>query len=141
VFYGFVLCFAATVAAAIEQELLGIQPPYPVLSVPVLLGLIGGIGMLVGCIGLVALKRRSAGELTGESVRAADEGLLGALLVLAGTGVLTLLLRATPTFGVILLIHLAAIVVCFAVAPYTKFVHWVYRLLAIYADERENQHA
>jgi citrate/tricarballylate utilization protein len=136
-FYGFLLCFASTVAAAFEQEFLGIMPPYPLLSVPVVLGAIGGLGMIVGCAGLVMLKRRSAKELTTETMRRADYGLLGALLFLALTGVLTLALRATPLFGAILLVHLASIVLCFAIAPYTKFVHWVYRLLAIYQNEWE----
>ena len=137
-FWGFVLCFASTVSAGIEQDFLGIDPPYPLLSVPVVLGTVGGAGMIVGCAGLLALKRRSAREMATETMTRADHGLLGALLVLAVTGVLTLALRETAVFGAILLIHLAAIVVCFAVAPYTKFVHWVYRLLAIYQDELEH---
>jgi citrate/tricarballylate utilization protein len=136
-FYGFLLCFASTVVAGIEQDFLGIGPPYPLLSVPVVLGTLGGLGMVAGCAGLIALKRRSPREQTTESMRRADHGLLGALLVLGLTGLLTLVLRDTVLFGVILLVHLAAIVVCFAVAPYTKFAHWVYRLLAIYQDEWE----
>jgi citrate/tricarballylate utilization protein len=136
-FYGFLLCFASTVAAAFEQEFLGLMPPYPLLSVPVVLGVIGGIGMIVGCAGLVLLKRRSAKELTTDTMRRADYGLLGVLLFLALTGVLTLALRVTSLFGAILLVHMASIVVCFAIAPYTKFVHWVYRLLAIYQNEWE----
>ncbi|TWH70878.1 citrate/tricarballylate utilization protein [Micromonospora olivasterospora] len=37
-------------------------------------------------------------------------------------------------FGPILVAHLAAVIVAFAITPYTKFVHWIYRLLAIYKD-------
>jgi len=57
-----------------------------------------------------------------------------ALLMLAVTGLATLFLRHTTLFGIVLLVHLAAVVVAFAVAPYTKFVHVVFRLLAIYKD-------
>jgi citrate/tricarballylate utilization protein len=137
-FYGFLLCLLSTISAGVEQDFLSIDPPYPPLSVPVALGFLGGIGMIVGCAGLLVLQRHSAPEQSTPTMRHADRGLLGALLVLAVTGMLTLLLRNTPVFGGILLIHLASIVVCFTVAPYTKFVHWVYRLLAIYQDEWEH---
>jgi citrate/tricarballylate utilization protein len=30
--------------------------------------------------------------------------------------------------------HLASVIVAFAITPYTKFVHWIYRLLAMYKD-------
>lgn len=53
-------------------------------------------------------------------------------LLLAGTGLLTLAVRDTAAFGPVLTAHLAAIMVSFAIAPYTKFAHWPYRLLSIY---------
>jgi citrate/tricarballylate utilization protein len=39
----------------------------------------------------------------------------------------------------VLVAHLATIVVCFAVLPYTRFVHAVYRFLAIVADNMERR--
>jgi citrate/tricarballylate utilization protein len=132
---GFALCFAATVAAAFLQDVLGRPPPYPVLSVPVILGTAGGLSMLAGCAGLIALRRRGAPAEQG----VADYGLLFGLGLLALTGLLTLLLRATPAFGLILVIHLATIVVCFAIAPYTRFVHAGYRCLALVADAIEQR--
>ncbi|MDX6725772.1 MAG: citrate/tricarballylate utilization protein, partial [Baekduia sp.] len=44
VFYGFLCTFASTVVAAFEQDILGIRPPFPILSAPVVLGTIGGLG-------------------------------------------------------------------------------------------------
>jgi citrate/tricarballylate utilization protein len=132
VFYGFGACFAATLAAAWMQDVLGVAPPYPLLSVPVVLGTAGGLGMIVGCGGLTVLKRRSD-----PAPGAGDFGLLLGLGLLALTGLLTLLLRATPAYGLILVAHLATVVVCFGIAPYTKFVHFVYRFLAIVADNLE----
>ena len=129
---GFAACFAATVAAAFQQDVLGIAPPYPVLSVPVVLGTAGGLSMLAGCAGLIALHR---GGDPADGV--ADHGLLLGLGLLALTGLLTVALRATPAFGLILVIHLATIVVCFAIAPYTRFVHAGYRFLALVADAIE----
>jgi citrate/tricarballylate utilization protein len=35
-------------------------------------------------------------------------------------------------FAPVLVVHLASVIVAFGIAPYTKFVHWIYRLLAIY---------
>jgi citrate/tricarballylate utilization protein len=130
---GFVLCFASTLAAAISQDLLGDAPPYPVDSVPVLLGIAGGAGLTVGCAGLLALKRDAAPVATTRR----DYGLLGALLVLAITGLLTLVLRDTSAFAPVLVIHLGAVMASFAIFPYTKFVHVIYRFLALVHDSSE----
>ena len=43
---GFVLCVASTVSAAVLQDMLGLPPPYPLLSAPVLLGTAGGLALL-----------------------------------------------------------------------------------------------
>ncbi len=67
-------------------------------------------------------------------MRAADYALTAALLALAASGLLTLAVRDTAAFGPVLTAHLAAVMVSFAVAPYTKFAHWTYRLLAIYKN-------
>ncbi len=151
--WGFAACFAATGSAAFLQDVLGSPPPYPLLSAPVILGTAGGLSMLAGCAGLIALRRRggparAAGvveqEVIGQEVigqGVADYGLLFGLGLLALTGLLTLLLRATPAFGLILIIHLATIVVCFAIAPYTRFVHAGYRFLALVADAIEQRRA
>jgi citrate/tricarballylate utilization protein len=148
VFYGFAACFAATLSAAFMQDILRIAPPYPLLSAPVILGTAGGLGMITGCSGLFVLARRSdpaPGAALGavpeqapdEARGAGDYGLLIGLGLLAATGLLTLLLRATPAYGLVLIAHLSAIVVCFCIAPFTRFAHSVYRLLAIVADNIE----
>jgi citrate/tricarballylate utilization protein len=136
VFWGFTACFAATVAAAFMQDILGILPPYPLLSAPVMLGTAGGLAMLAGCAGLIAVNRHSD-PVPG----VADYGLLIGLGLLAVTGMLTLLLRATPAYGLVLVAHLTTIVVCFAIVPYTGFVHGAYRFLAIVADNLETARA
>lgn len=95
----------------------------------------------VWCAGLIALRRPGgqAGPGGPGAPGVADYGLLSGLGLLALTGLLTLLLRATPAFGLILVIHLATIVVCFAIAPYTRFVHAGYRFLALVADAIEQR--
>lgn len=129
---GFGLCVASTVSAAVEQDLLGISPPYPYLSVPVLTGTLGGAGLIAGGAGLLVLKARSDPDRSTPGTRAADYAFTVALLVLAASGLLTLAVRGTAAFGPVLVAHLAAVMAAFAVAPYTKFAHWSYRLLAIY---------
>src|SRR3546814_1176224 len=47
-FYGFMLCFAATSVATLYHYLLDYQAPYPIFSLPVQLGIFGGIGLLIG---------------------------------------------------------------------------------------------
>ncbi|MGC9665394.1 tricarballylate utilization 4Fe-4S protein TcuB [Planosporangium sp. 12N6] len=132
--YGFGLCLVSTTSAAFMQEFLGLLPPYPYLSVPVVTGTVGGLGMTVGCVGLMLLKRDSDPGLGTPSMRRADYGFLWALLILAVTGLLTLFVRESRLFGPVLVTHLASVIVAFAITPYTKFVHWIYRLLAIYKD-------
>jgi citrate/tricarballylate utilization protein len=48
-----------------------------------------------------------------------------------------LLTRDTPAFGPVLLVHLAALIECFAMAPYSKLIHVVLRFLALVRDHLE----
>ena len=135
--HGFGLCLVSTVAAGIEQDLLKIEPPYPWFSVPVISGVVGGIGLVLGCIGLLILKARSS-KVTGfAEMTIKDYGLLSALAFLGVSGMATLLVRDTPAFGIVLLIHLAAVAESFALAPYSKFVHVVFRFAALVRDNLE----
>jgi citrate/tricarballylate utilization protein len=131
--YGFGLCLLATLAAAAEQDVLHRPPPYPLWSVPVTAGTLGGAAMTAGCAGLLALKR--PGALTTGPTYRADLAMLTALLTLALTGLLSLALRTTPAADPVLAVHLAAVLASFTLAPYTRWVHGLFRLLAIAAHE------
>jgi citrate/tricarballylate utilization protein len=137
--YGFGLCLVSTIAAAVEQDILGTDPPYPWLSVPVLAGTVGGVALALGCIGLIALKTRSSEVTSFAQMTVKDYGLLVALTFLALTGIAVLLTRDTGAYGVVLLIHLSALVEAFAMAPYSKFVHVVFRFLALVRDNLEHE--
>jgi citrate/tricarballylate utilization protein len=50
-FYGFLLCFASTSAAAFYHSVLRLLAPYPYWSLPVVLGVLGGIGLIAGPAG------------------------------------------------------------------------------------------
>jgi citrate/tricarballylate utilization protein len=135
--YGFGLCLVSTIAAAIMQDVMGVEPPYDLVSVPVIAGLLGGAGLLVGCVGLLFLKAKSAQVMSVSQMTVKDYGLLTGLAFLALSGLATFLVRSTPAFGVVFLIHMASILVTFAAAPYSKFVHLVYRFLALVRDNVE----
>ena len=66
-----------------------------------------------------------------------DYGLLMALAFLALSGLAILLTRDTPAFGIILLIHLSSVILAFASAPYSKFVHVIFRFAALVRDNLE----
>ena len=55
----------------------------------------------------------------------------------AFTGILTLVLRESSAMGSLLVVHLAFIAALFLTAPYGKFVHAVYRMLALIRYEVE----
>src|SRR5579864_359235 len=123
VFYGFVSAFLATIIAGIMQDVLGQEPPYPILSAPVLLGSLGGIGIIVGATGLLALKWRSDRDPADGSSLNLDWLFLVSLNIVALTGMLLLLLRDTPLMGILLVIHLATVLALYISAPYGKFAH------------------
>jgi citrate/tricarballylate utilization protein len=135
--YGFGLCLVSTVAAAVEQDIADIDPPYPWLSVPVVSGTIGGLGLVIGCVGLLGLKVRSSHVTSFAQMTIKDYGLLVSLAFLALSGLAVLLTRGTAAFGIVLLVHLAALVEAFAMAPYSKFVHIVFRFSALVRDNLE----
>ena len=125
--YGFMAALAATISAWIAETFFHDLPPYPILSVPVLLGIIGGTGMIVGCTGLIALKTRASRDLKASREMKLDVSFLIALLVVAATGGALLALRKSPAMGVLLLVHLAMVGVLYLTAPYGKFMHAIYR--------------
>lgn len=129
---GVMLAFAATVTAAFMQDVLEDLPPYPILSAPVLLGILGGLFVLVGAIGLLALKAKpQARHLEAGGMVKLDVTFLVLLAVVAGTGLLLLAFRATASMGTLLVIHLAAVAALFVTAPYGKFMHVPLRLASL----------
>jgi citrate/tricarballylate utilization protein len=135
---GLLLCFAATVVAAVFQDILGWLPPYPLVSAPVLLGTVGGFALLIGASGLLWLRSRvPAGGAPGAGGTALDVAFLVLLEVVGGTGLILLALRTTPAMGALLALHLGAVAGLFATAPYGKLVHAPQRLAALLRDRAE----
>jgi len=139
-FYGFLLCFAATCVATIYHYAFGWHAPYAVYSLPVVLGSIGGIGMLVGPAGLFVLAQQREAKFTDPSRKGMDTAFIAMLFLTSLSGLALLMLRDTPAMGLLLAIHLGVVFALFLSMPYGKFMHGLYRFLALvkYAAERRS---
>jgi citrate/tricarballylate utilization protein len=135
-FYGFLLCFASTTVAAI-YHLFGWHAPYAYSSVPVVLGTIGGVLLLIGTAGLFAVRRRRDAALLGTAQEGLDESFIALLFLTTLTGLLLLALRARAIMGPLLVVHLGVVLALFVTLPYGKFVHGLYRLVALVVSARE----
>jgi citrate/tricarballylate utilization protein len=136
-FYGFMLCFAATAVAAIYDHWLHIPAPYPLFSLPVMLGTVGGILILIGTPGLLFLKLTMDKIPASPGNYALDIGFIVTLFLTSLTGLLLLALRSTPWMGTMLIIHIGVVVALFITMPYGKFVHGIYRYAALLRNSIE----
>jgi len=142
-FYGFLLCFASTSFATLYHYLLCLEAPYPWYDLPVVLGTLGGIGLTLGPIGLLFAKGRRDPVLGDPGQNGMDVAFLVMLLASGATGLALLVLRATPAMGLLLALHLGVVLALFLTMPYGKFMHGIYRFLALvrYAKERRDTQA
>jgi citrate/tricarballylate utilization protein len=137
-FYGFLLCFASTSTATVYDYVALRKAPYAWWDLPVVLGTLGGIGIVLGSAGLLSAKLRRDPAVIDEQRLGMDAAFIVSLGLTGLTGLLLLLLRATPVMNVVLAIHLGFVVAFFLAMPYSKFVHGLYRFAALvrYAKER-----
>jgi citrate/tricarballylate utilization protein len=128
-FYGFLLCFAATCVATLYHYVLGLQAPYALTSLPVLLGTVGGIGLLIGPAGLFWLNLRR---------NPAQGDVQQRLFFTSLTGLALLAWRDSGAMALLLAVHLGFVMALFLTLPYGKFAHGVYRGAALlkYAIEK-----
>lgn len=128
---GFVMAFVSTTVAAFYQDVLGLLPPYELLSIPVITGAIGGVAMILGCTGLLAIKVRSDRQPTREALVEFDVGFLLTIGLSALTGMMLLALRDSAAMPAMLVLHLTVLGTLYLTAPYGKFAHFVYRYAAL----------
>jgi citrate/tricarballylate utilization protein len=136
-FYGFALCFAATCVATLYHYLIAREAPYPWWDLPVVLGTLGGIGLLIGPAGLLAEKWKRDPALVDTERNGMDVAFIAMLFMTSITGMVLLLLRDTGWMGALLALHLGVVFSLFLTMPYGKFVHGIYRYVALvrYAKE------
>ena len=130
-FYGFMLCFASTSVATLYHYLLGLHAPYDLTSLPVVLGILGGIGLLAGPAGLLWLNLRRHPDHGHAAQRPMDRGFIALLLLTSATGLALLAWRETSAMALLLAIHLGIVMALFATLPYGKFAHGIYRTAAL----------
>ena len=135
--WGFVLCFAATCVATVYELLLGQLSPFPITSLPVLLGIVGGIGLIVGPIGLMVLKVKTPADVVTDNARTMDYTLSILLLLISLTGFALLIFRETSAMGLLLIVHLAFVLAFFITLPVGKFIHSGYRFIALLKSNQE----
>jgi citrate/tricarballylate utilization protein len=130
-FYGFMLCFAATLVATLYHYLLGRHAPYAFASVPVLLGTAGGAGLLLGPAGLLWLNL-GRHPLHGDAAqKPMDRGFIALLLLASASGLALLAWRDSGAMALLLALHLGVVMAMFLTLPYSKFAHGAYRAAAL----------
>ncbi|HWX63082.1 tricarballylate utilization 4Fe-4S protein TcuB, partial [Bradyrhizobium sp.] len=137
-FYGFILCFAATCVGTLYHYLFAREAPYPWWDLPVVLGTLGGLGLLIGPAGLLAERFKRDPVLVDQARTGMDVAFIAMLFMTSLTGIALLLWRDTAAMGPLLALHLGVVFSLFITMPYGKFVHGIYRFVALvrYARER-----
>ena len=130
-FYGFMLCFASTSVATLYHYFFGLQAPYALTSLPVLLGTAGGIGLVIGPVGLLWLNLRRDPAHGDAAQRPMDRGFIALLLLTSLTGLALLAWRDTGFMALLLAVHLGVVMALFLTLPYGKFAHGVFRSAAL----------
>ncbi|MDE2260074.1 MAG: tricarballylate utilization 4Fe-4S protein TcuB [Betaproteobacteria bacterium] len=130
-FYGFLLCFAATIIAMGDHYLLDQSAPYALASWPVVLGSLGGIGLLIGPCGLLWLNLLRDPVPGDPQQRPMDRGFIALLLLTSVTGLVLLAWRDSNAMALLLAAHLGGVMALFATLPYSKFAHGIYRAAAL----------
>lgn len=141
VFYGFVSCFAATCIAFFYEHALDWPSPFAVTSLPVMLGLLGGISICIGAAGLYWLKDKMDQAPASPFTSGMDRSFIVLVFLTSFSGLLVLFLRSTPLMGLLLTIHLGLVLAFFLLAPYGKMLHAVYRYFALVRNAQEQYRA
>lgn len=130
-FYGFMLCFASTSVATLYHYLFAMEAPYPIFSLPVLLGTAGGIGLIIGPAGLFWLNMRRNDLQVDERQKSMDRGFIALLFFISLTGLALLAWRETSWMPLLLAVHLGFVMGLFLTLPYGKFAHGIFRCAAL----------
>jgi quinone-modifying oxidoreductase subunit QmoC len=135
VLFGFIGLFIVTNSFFIAEWILHIEGPYSQLNPVKWLGNLGGIALIIGG-GLMIAQRWAKKDEQASSYK--DWYLLGLVMGLGVTGMLTQLLRLGGLYGsmaTIYWLHLILVWALFAYTPFSKLAHLVYRTVAMTYQE------
>ncbi len=121
----------STSVATLYHYLFGWSAPYALVSLPVLLGTAGGIGLLIGPAGLLWLNLHRH-PLHGDAAqKTMDRGFIALLLLASASGIGLLAWRDSGAMALLLALHLGVVMALFLTLPYGKFAHGIYRSAAL----------
>ena len=129
--YGFLLCFLSTCAGTIMHYLFGLEAPYPLFSIPKLLGIPGGLSLCIGTAGLFWLKLNADKNLDDMRVWGGETAFIVLLFVVSATGLVLYFASGSNSVSILLPIHLGSVLTFFLVTPYSKMIHGIYRIIAL----------
>ena len=138
-FYGFMLCFSATSIATIYHYVFGWEAPYAWVSLPKILGVLGGLSLAVGCIGLFYLNLRRHPLHGDPEQKSMDIGFIFLLFMTSITGLLLALSHQSTSMPLLLSMHLGVVMALFLTLPYGKFAHGIFRLAALIRFQTERR--
>lgn len=130
-FYGFLCCFIATSVATIYHYFLHYYAPYPLWSVPVVFGTVGGAGLIIGPAGLLWLNFRRDPRHGDAAQKPMDRGFIALLFLISVSGLALLVWRDSSVMALLLAVHLGLVMAFFLTMPYGKFAHGVFRCAAL----------
>jgi len=128
---GFLLCFASTSVGTLYHYLLDWIAPYPLFSLPKMLGVVGGVLLSLGTAAMMVLKRQANSALGSAKRTAGEYAFVGLLFSVSTTGLLLYASSGTSMATAWLIVHLAFIATFFITTPYSKMVHGFFRLAAL----------
>jgi quinone-modifying oxidoreductase subunit QmoC len=134
VLFGFIGLLIVTGCFFIAEWILHIEGPYSQLNPIKWIGNLGGIALIIGS-GLMIAKRMAK---TDQVSAYKDWYLLGLVMGLGVTGLLTEVIRLAGLHGLmgfIYFLHLILIWALFAYTPFSKLAHLVYRTVALTYQE------
>jgi len=129
--FGFLLCFASTSVATLMHYGFGIEAPYPLLSLPKLLGIPGGLLLCAGTAGLAWLKLRADRELGAPRIWGGEMAFVLLLFAVSASGLLLYAASGSGIVSVLLPLHLGTVLTFFVLTPYSKMAHGFYRMAAL----------
>lgn len=141
--WGFLLCFAATAAGTVLHYGFDRPAPYPLVSLPKLFGLPGGVMLLAGALWMLEMRSRADPVPGDPAARPAGAVLLWLLAAIALTGLALFVARslAPALVGPLTVAHLGTVLSFFLGLPFTKMAHAPFRLAALIRDAQETDTA
>ncbi|RMA40667.1 tricarballylate utilization 4Fe-4S protein TcuB [Rhodophyticola porphyridii] len=129
--YGFLMCFASTSSGTVLHYGFGLEAPYGLFSLPKLFGVPGGVLLCLGTAGLAWLKTRADPNLGAPAAWGGEMAFVLLLFFVSLSGLLLYAATGTVAAGLLLPLHLGAVLTFFLLTPYSKMAHGFFRMTAM----------